>query len=95
MRKLKRPSARCRALFIEVSQYLDGDVSAARRRAIEHHIASCACCATMAERLRHTIAACRAAAGSAVPRAVKLCAAKRIQTLLAQNAARQRPAVEP
>jgi anti-sigma factor RsiW len=83
-----RLSPRCRALLIEVSQYLDGDLSAARRRAIERHMASCVCCGTMAARLRHTIAACRAAGRAAVPRAVKQRAAKRIRTLLIENTRR-------
>jgi anti-sigma factor RsiW len=80
-----RPSPRCRALFVEVSRYLDGEVSPARRRTIERHITSCACCGTLAARLRQTIAACRAAGRNAVPRAVKQRAAKRIRALLRAN----------
>ena len=33
-----RPSARCRALLLELSRYLDGDLTPARRRTIERHI---------------------------------------------------------
>jgi anti-sigma factor RsiW len=54
-------SARCRALLLELSRYLDGDLTAARRQAIERHINACACCGTMAARLRRTMAACRPA----------------------------------
>ena len=55
-----RPSARCRTLLLELSRYLDGDLTPARRRAVERHIKTCACCGTMAARLRRTVAACRA-----------------------------------
>jgi hypothetical protein len=43
----------------------------------------------MTARLRQTIAACREAGRSAVPRAVKQRATKGIRTLLAQDAARK------
>ena len=33
-----RPSARCRALLLELSRYLDGDLTPARRRTVERHI---------------------------------------------------------
>ena len=55
-----RPSARCRTLFVELSRYLDGDLTPARRRTVERHIKACACCGTMAARLRKTMAVCRA-----------------------------------
>ena len=55
-----RPSARCRKLLLDLSRYLDGELTPAGRRAIERHIAGCECCGTMAARLRKTVAACRA-----------------------------------
>ena len=33
-----RPSARCRSLLLELSRYLDGDLTPARGRTIERHI---------------------------------------------------------
>ena len=36
-----RPSARCRALLLELSRYLDGDLTPARRRTVERHIKAC------------------------------------------------------
>ena len=77
-----RPSARCRALLLEISQYLDGDLTPARRRTIERHIEECTCCGTMAGRLRTTLAACRAASETRLPRAVRSRAAARIRALL-------------
>lgn len=88
-----RPSARCRALLLEVSRYLDGDLTAARRRAVERHIVDCSCCGAMAEGLRRTIEACRAERNERPPRAVRVLAAKRIRALIGDEPAR-RPPVE-
>lgn len=76
-----RPSARCRALLQELSLYLDGDLTSARRRTIERHIKACACCGTMAERLRVTVAACRAEGKRRPPSDVRSRAAQRIRAL--------------
>jgi anti-sigma factor RsiW len=85
MTTVARPSARCRALLLELSRYLDGDLSAARRRTIERHIKTCGCCGTMAARLRTTVAACRAEGKKRPPRAVMSRAAKRIRVLVARE----------
>ena len=77
-----RPSPRCRALLLELSQYLDGDLTPARRRTIERHIHDCTCCGTMAAGLRKTIAACRADGKRRPPRAVVARAAQRIKALI-------------
>ena len=76
-----RPSARCRALLLELSRYLDGDLTPARRRTIARHIDDCTCCGTMAGRLRTTLAACRAGSETRLPRAVRSRAAARIRAL--------------
>jgi anti-sigma factor RsiW len=80
-----RPSARCRALLLELSRYLDGDLTPARRRTIERHIKTCGCCGTMAARLRTTVAACRAEGKKRPPRDVMTRAAKRIRMLVARE----------
>ena len=76
------PSSRCRALLLELSRYLDGELSPARRRIVERHIASCTCCGTMEHRLRTVVAACRAEGDEPLPRAVTSRAARRIKKLL-------------
>ena len=81
----RRPSAACRAQLLELSRYLDRDLTAARRRIIERHLAACACCRRMAWRLELTRAACQAAKGRPLPRAVQLRAVERIRTLLARR----------
>ena len=83
-----RPSARCRALLLELSRYLDGDLSAARRRTVERHIKTCGCCGTMAVRLQTTMAACRAEGQRRPPGAVVSRAAKRIRLLVAREGRR-------
>lgn len=80
-----RPSARCQKLLLELSRYLDGDLSPARRRAVERHIGACECCETMAGRLRTTVEACRSEGRRRPPRAVMSRAAARIRALIAQD----------
>ena len=77
-----RPSPRCRALLLELSRYLDGELTPARRRVVARHIDACECCHTMSGRLRATIAACRAESGKQPPRAIRARAAARIKLLL-------------
>ncbi len=78
-------SPRCRALLLELSRYLDGDLAPARRRAIERHLAACTCCGTMSIRMRTAIAACRAEGTQPPPRAVMVRAAKRVRALIAKS----------
>jgi anti-sigma factor RsiW len=89
MTSLLRPSARCRRLLVELSRYLDGDLTPARRRTVERHIAGCACCATMTARLRRTVAACRAEGNRRPSRQVALRAAARIRALIATDERRR------
>jgi len=81
----KRPSARCRTLLLELSRYLDGDLTPARGRTIERHLKACTCCGTMAARLRRTVAACRAEGKRRPPRDVTSRAAARIRALLSAS----------
>jgi anti-sigma factor RsiW len=80
-----RPSARCRALLLELSRYLDDELTPARRRMIERHLETCACCRTMAARLRRTVAVCRAGAKRRPPRAVMSRAAERLRDLVGRG----------
>lgn len=78
----RRPSPHCRALLLELSRHLDGDLTPARRRKIERHLEACTCCGPMAARLRRTIAACRAAGAVRLPAAVRARARARIRVLM-------------
>jgi anti-sigma factor RsiW len=88
MKAPTRPSERCRALLLELSRYLDGELTPARRRTVEGHIKTCACCGTMAARLRRTLAACRAEGKRQPPRVVMSRAAERIRALIAREGLR-------
>jgi anti-sigma factor RsiW len=83
-----RPSARCRALLLDLSRYVDGDLPPARRRRLERHIRACTCCGAMAARLRRTMALCRAEGQRRPPRDVRSRAADRIRTLVRSGQAR-------
>jgi anti-sigma factor RsiW len=76
--------------MLELSRYLDGELTPARYRMVEKHIQACDCCETMAAGLRRTIAACRAEGTRRPPRGVMSRAAARIRALVA--AERVRPA---
>ena len=73
----------CRALVEEFSRHLDGELTAARRRQLERHLAACDCCEELAARLRLTVAACRAASADPMPATVKARARARVRALLA------------
>ena len=84
-----RPSARCRALLLELSRYLDGELTPARRRTVERHIQACTCCGTMAARLRQTVAVCRAEGSRRPTRDVMSRAARLIRDLIARSPLRE------
>lgn len=78
----RKPSPHCRALLAELSRHLDGELTAARRRDIERHLADCDCCEEMAARLRLTAAVCRGAEPKPMPARVRARAEARIRALL-------------
>ena len=90
-----RPPARCRKLLLELSRYLDGELTPARRRQVEQHIGACECCGTMTVRLRQIVATCRAEGGRRPPRHVIAGAAHRIKALIAQGALPARTVAQP
>ncbi|MGC9221775.1 MAG: anti-sigma factor family protein [Solirubrobacteraceae bacterium] len=52
---LARHRARCRETRAQMSDYLDGDLSAAAARRLERHTAWCPNCAHMLKNLRRTV----------------------------------------
>ncbi|MCX6544566.1 MAG: zf-HC2 domain-containing protein [Acidobacteria bacterium] len=75
-------SDRCRELLERVSRYIDGDLSAAERRALTAHLRRCPCCHSLEESLRHTVSLCRDASATRLPAAVRARAKARVATLL-------------
>jgi anti-sigma factor RsiW len=72
----------CRAQLAELFAYLDGELSEARCRAIERHLASCECCDELAAGLRRAIAVCRASGRERLPSQVRARAQARVARLL-------------
>ena len=80
--RVPRTSGRdCRAQLAELFAYLDGELSDARCRVIERHLASCACCEGLADGLRarsrsaarRDANGCRLASGRALRPASRVC----------------------
>jgi anti-sigma factor RsiW len=72
----------CRTQLAELFAYLDGELSAARCRVIERHLANCDCCDGLAAGLRRAIAACRASGRERLPSRVRARAQSRVARLL-------------
>ena len=50
---------RCRELLVQLSNFVDGDLTAPERRAVVAHLKRCPCCQAMADGLKHTVETCR------------------------------------
>ena len=85
-RRLSASKGDCRAQLAELFAYLDGELSAARCRVIERHLANCECCEGLAAGLRRAIAACRASGRERLPSRVRARAQARVARLLAGGA---------
>jgi anti-sigma factor RsiW len=85
MKNANRPH--CQSLLLELSAYLDGELSATRCRTIERHLAACPCCEELADQLRRAVSLCRQARQTRLPRDVRARAHARIEDLLAGSPA--------
>jgi anti-sigma factor RsiW len=83
------PRHRDRSLLAKLSSYLDGDIRALDRRAIETHMRNCTTCRRFVEDLRRTIAACQAEGRQRLPRSVQARARQRIKRLLDEGECRR------
>ncbi len=63
--------------------YLDGELPAARARAVARHMGTCATCGARARRLRTMLETCRAAGCRKLPADVRARARERVKALLA------------
>jgi anti-sigma factor RsiW len=74
----------------DVFAWLDGELTPARARVVEKHVAGCESCGGLAEDLRRAIAACRMAGDCRMPTSVHRLARARARKLL--RAGRHEPA---
>jgi len=83
-----RPSVnhdhRCVDFLERLSRYLDDELIAADRRAIERHLRDCPCCEDVLESLRHTVAICHEEGRPELPPVVRQRARARVSELLRQ-----------
>lgn len=75
----------CRTLALEISEYLDGEMPAARLQTLERHLRECRCCADFAESLRRSVEACRTSGICRIPAGVRARARRRVAELLAKE----------
>ena len=80
-----RHTAQCRQLVERLSRFIDGDLNETTRRAIREHLRRCPCCDDLLESLRQTVALCRDARRTRLPKAVRVRAHARVRHLLATS----------
>jgi anti-sigma factor RsiW len=78
-----RAQDRCRELLVQLSNYVDGELTGADRRAVVAHLRRCPCCQAMADGLKQTVETCRKAKTARLPADVRERARARITALLA------------
>ena len=75
-------SARCRSLVERLSRFIDGELSAAQRRAVLAHLRQCPCCDDFVAGLRRALMLCHEAGRTRPPAAVRARARSRVRRLL-------------
>ena len=89
---MKHAGRNCRDLVTAISDYIDGDLTAARCRDLESHLHACPCCERFADSLKRAVALCQAAGETRLPVAVQRRARARITKLLTALPAERGPA---
>ena len=85
-----RHTARCRALVERLSRFIDDDLTAADRRAVQAHLRRCPCCDDFVDSLQRTVRLCQDARRTRLPAVVRAQARARVRALLAAGAAQPR-----
>jgi anti-sigma factor RsiW len=75
----------CRALLTRMAQGVEGDLSAAERRALARHLAGCRKCGEFSESLKRTIRLCQQAGAPAMSARTQARARGNILRLLSQT----------
>lgn len=80
------PTPQCEQRLIELSAYLEGDLTPEKMVELDAHLATCECCGDMATSLRRAIALCRSDEARRLPADVQAKALERVRALLAGEA---------
>lgn len=80
-------SPKCQQQLLELSAYLEGDLTPERMAALDAHLARCECCGRMATSLRAAIALCRSDEARALPADIEMRAVARVRDLLREGLA--------
>jgi anti-sigma factor RsiW len=76
----------CQQQWLELSAYLEGDLSPAKMADLDVHLANCDCCGRMAASLRQAIALGQSRHARELPADVRARALDRVRALLASDA---------
>ena len=79
-------SPKCQQQLLELSAYLEGDLTPERMAALDTHLAGCECCGRLADSLRAAISLCQSDAARALPAEVESRAHERVRALLREAA---------
>ena len=75
-------SPKCQQQLLELSAYLEGDLTPERMAALDAHLEGCECCERLADSLRAAIALCRSDEARSLPDDVDRRARERVRALL-------------
>ena len=81
-RRTRTTPAPCDDRLDDVLAWIDGDLPAARARAVTAHVAGCPGCASLVDELRLAIAACRQAGDCRVPSSIHRRARTRARAII-------------
>jgi anti-sigma factor RsiW len=81
----------CRELLTRMARGVEGDLSAAERRALAKHLAGCERCGAFSESLQHTVALCREVGAPTMSERAKARARANVRALLKQKPSPRRP----
>lgn len=83
-------SEACKAVLVNISSYLDGEVDATTCDEIERHCETCPSCSDLVKGLGETVGLCRRAGSVPLPESVRQRARDSVRRLLDREAATNR-----
>jgi anti-sigma factor RsiW len=83
-------SEACKAVLVNISSYLDGEVDATTCDEIERHCETCPSCTDLVNGLRETVGLCREAGSVPLPEALRQRARDSVRRLLDREAGTNR-----